>query len=201
MRTVLRPGLTTRLAPAVILSLPFLMMERQIGIKVRLTTLLLVALPMILPRLRGLEVNGCNWLVWILTPISSRIQQTQLAILQKTCNGNVQAFIPSRETKLATAYRSQVFFLLGRKCKRCPATSDLQVHLLFDDFGAHHNFGSVKRQRFYLKCAEAGDCVLLCRACHVIAERQKRIQARAERIGQSQLLGRLQLANPTVRQT
>lgn len=113
----------------------------------------------------------------------------------------MQNFIPSRETKLATALRSQVFFVLGGKCKRCPARVDLQVHLLFNDFGAHHKFGSVKRQRFYLKCAEGGDCELLCRACHVVAEREKKTQARVERIGLSHALGRLLLVNPTDLQT
>ena len=197
---VLRLGLMIRLAREVISSLPFLTMELQIGIKVRPALFQLVPLPLTHQRTSGLAAKGCSWLEWMSTLTSLPIRRTLSATSPKVCNGNVQIFIPSRETKLATALRSQVFLLLGGKCKRCPATTDLQVHLLFDDFGAHHKFGSVKRQKFYLKCAEAGDCELLCRACHVIAEREKRIAERAERIELAHILGRLQLAGPTVRQ-
>ena len=82
----------------------------------------------------------------------------------------------SNRTTLAHAYREQVLWLFNRKCLRCPATTDLQVHLLFNDYGAHHKFGSGRRWKFYLECVRGGDAELLCRRCHQRAEQLKRVK-------------------------
>lgn len=73
---------------------------------------------------------------------------------------------PSNRTILARSIRAEALMLLGGRCLLCSGQTDLQFHVLFNDYGAHHHFGSVKRARFYLACAKAGDAVLLCRACH-----------------------------------
>lgn len=40
------------------------------------------------------------------------------------------------------------------------------MHIRFNDYGAHHHFGSIKRWRFYLACSLEGEAQLLCRGCH-----------------------------------
>lgn len=72
----------------------------------------------------------------------------------------------SLRTQLARALREQVFLLVGQKCSRCPATTDLQIHLLVSDGGIHHKFGSDRRWKFYLDKVKAGEALVLCRACH-----------------------------------
>ena len=74
----------------------------------------------------------------------------------------------SNRTQLARVLREQVFSLLGGKCARCPATMDLQVHILFDDHGAHHTFGSPRRWKFYLEATNLHLTELLCRKCHQV---------------------------------
>ena len=61
---------------------------------------------------------------------------------------------------------------------RCPATADLQVHMLVADGGAHHKFGSDRRWAYYLAAAHAGKCELLCRRCH---QREEQAIARMRR--------------------
>jgi 5-methylcytosine-specific restriction endonuclease McrA len=72
----------------------------------------------------------------------------------------------NRRTLQARALKEQGFMLLGRKCASCPSTDDLQIHVHFDDNGAHHKFGSDKRWRFYLACAQGKEATVLCRRCH-----------------------------------
>ena len=62
--------------------------------------------------------------------------------------------------------REQVLLLLGDYCCRCLATSDLQVHVIIDDGGAHHLWGSCRRWKYYLECARTSDACILCRRCH-----------------------------------
>lgn len=79
----------------------------------------------------------------------------------------------SARQQLANAIRAEALALCGGRCQTCSTTTDLQFHVLFDDHGAHHSFGSIKRQRFYLACVKGGDALLLCRKCHVLAEKAK----------------------------
>ena len=72
----------------------------------------------------------------------------------------------SIRSQLARARREQVFLLAGKKCSRCPATTDLQIHLLVSDGGVHHKYGSDRRWKFYLDQIKSGGAVVLCRACH-----------------------------------
>lgn len=64
--------------------------------------------------------------------------------------------------------------LCGNRCKYCSRREDLQFHLLFDDSGAHHHMGSIKRSKFYLACVKSGDAELVCRICHVRLHRLDR---------------------------
>lgn len=83
----------------------------------------------------------------------------------------------SGRSQLARALREQVFLLAGKKCSRCPATTDLQIHLLVSDGGVHHHFGSDRRWKFYLDKIKSGAAVVLCRACHqrVPTARRRRV--------------------------
>ena len=84
----------------------------------------------------------------------------------------------SPRTLKAHAYRAEVYTLFGGKCVRCPAITDLQVHMLVSDGGAHHKFGSDRRWKYYLDAANAGKCELLCRRCH---QREEQAIARRRR--------------------
>lgn len=82
----------------------------------------------------------------------------------------------SIRTRLARSIRGEALALLGGRCKSCSGTTDLQFHIHFDDAGAHHKFGSIKRAKFYLACAKLGDASLLCRTCHTHAHSRLRAQ-------------------------
>jgi hypothetical protein len=91
--------------------------------------------------------------------------------------------LSNRQT-LARALRAEVFLLCGSKCCMCSATTDLQIHVKFDDYGAHHNLGSDRRWRFYLCCVKLSLAVMVCRSCHrrlTNGQRQERASARVLR--------------------
>lgn len=88
-------------------------------------------------------------------------------------------------TLRARQIRESAVLFLGGKCKTCPSRTDLQFHLLFDDGGAHHKFGSIKRAQFYFACAKLGDCELLCRTCHARAHARLRAALKASVVSES----------------
>lgn len=76
--------------------------------------------------------------------------------------------LKSETSRRTDQLRAAALTLAGGKCARCPATSELQVHLLHPDGGIHHKFGSFKRWRFYYAALTAKTAIVLCRSCHSI---------------------------------